>query len=140
MRLYKSREGARKRLKKMGIPDPLHKYFISYSVAGYVLMEERLDDYLKKIAQALEMGGSLPPPPEYIGTLKRRSKTDVIRKLVHKGLTNAEIWPIVQIIYDLPPEKKLWISWVRSEMRRDGEIPQSTRLRKTHVIALTEEV
>lgn len=135
VRFVKTRDAATAILRKLGIKARDYAFFI-----------EKLDDdrlavqvakaqmHLKQLAgNAAEAGvvrapkTEQKPAPEAKAEKKpRQTKTEetcssVTRDLIRSGKTNAEVWAIISVQFELDAKKRGYPAWYRFQLRKAGE-------------------
>lgn len=82
---------------------------------GREAIDERHATRRRQRIQAARDGAVHRPLPDTV------SVGAVIREMVRAGHTNAEIWAVVQPKFNIPDSRKWYVSWYKSDMKRNNK-------------------
>lgn len=140
MKTYKRRDSATSILRKLGIKPRDYDLFIKKTDDGV-----EFDDQLAKqhAANLKEQTGEIPKKKtptkkDSAKTTSKKACCQVAYDLIKKGYSNQAVWDVIQPMFNLDDKKKHYPSWYRCHLRRIGELPQETRVRKDEVQVVYE--
>lgn len=136
VRFVKTRDAATAILRKLGIKARDYAFFIELDTAKnfFCVQVAKAEMHLKQLAgNAAEAGvvrapkiEQKPAPEAKAEKKSRQTKTEetcssVARDLIRAGKTNAEVWAVISVQFELDAKKRGYPAWYRFQLRKAGE-------------------
>lgn len=135
VRFVKTRDAATAILRKLGIKARDYAFFIEKTEGGRLAVQvAKAEMHLKQLAGNAAESGMVrapkteqKPAPEAKAEKKpRQTKAEetcssVARDLIRAGKTNAEVWAVISVQFELDAKKRGYPAWYRFQLRKAGE-------------------
>lgn len=121
VRIVKARDSATAILRKLGVKSRDYALFIEKLADGTLAVQVvKAQMHLHALANPVKDEPDVKAKPK---DRKAEGETvsDVARRLIREGKTNAEVWAIIQPQFSLNDKKRGYPAWYRCQLRRKGE-------------------
>lgn len=136
-KICSSRDAATATLRKIGVTKADYDSFIVRRDGKYYTdtVGAEMHVHAPKSAKASGDGFVDAAATTAVETVKTAAKTkvtreqvagtetcsDVARRLIREGKSNAEVWEVISVQFSLPSTRRGYPSWYRNELRKNGE-------------------
>lgn len=126
-KICSTRDAATATLRKIGVAKADYDDFIARKDGKYYVDVNGAAAHAGKPAPKSVAKPSKPAAKTVKTTVTREQVagtetcSDVARRLIREGKTNAEVWEVISVNFDLPPTRRGYPAWYRNELRNKGE-------------------
>lgn len=137
VRFVRTRDAATALLRKLGLKPRDYDFFIEKTSYGQLAVQvARAQTHLKSLplaaSQALreahdatvaaaERDEPVAVEPKQARAERVNTCSAVARALIRAGKTNAEVWAIIKVQFNLDDKKRGYPAWYRADLRKQGE-------------------